>query len=1433
MFEHIIRFSVRNKGAVAIGVIALVVWGVVSFGNLPIDAVPDITNNQVQIITTSPSLAAEDVERLITAPVERIMASIPGQVELRSISRFGLSVVTIVFRDDIDLYWARAQVDQRLADIGEEIPQGTGKPMLAPITTGLGEIFQYTLHVDPHYAGNYTLTQLRTIQDWTVRRRLLGTQGVADVSSFGGYVRQVNIGVDPVRLASFGLSIADVVQTIERNNGNAGSSFIERNGRATFIRTEGLLHSSSDIALLPLPVKGASIPVTLGDVATIDEGHAVRYGALTVDGHGEAVGGIVMMLKGANSSQVIHAVKERVRAIEQELPPGVSIQPFLDRTTLVDKAIATVRTNLTEGALIVIFVLVLMLGNLRAGLIVASVIPLAMLFAIGMMSAFGVSGNLMSLGAIDFGLIVDGAVIIVENVLHHLGPLRGTAAEASITSSAVSIRRSAAFGEVIILIVYLPILALTGIEGKMFAPMAQTVMFAIIGAFILSTTYVPMMSALLLRKGVSTKAGLATRIMAIVEQLYKPVQRLTLRNPAVTLVTAVTALAIAVFTFLQMGGEFLPQLDEGDFAIETRLPTGSSLQATIDVAREASTILMRRFPEVRSVVAKIGTSEIPLDPMPVEACDLIVVLNDKRTWTTAHNRVELADTMERALKSIPGVSFGFQQPIQMRFNELMTGARQDVVIKIYGDDLDTLAALAHTLGDLLRTIDGAQDVAVEPIGGLPQTVVRIDRQAAATLGVSVADINAAITSSNAGIPAGVVIEGDKRFDIMVRHASGAWNPDRIMVPTNTGTLVPIRHVATIDDRVGPNQIQRDATRRRITVGFNVRGRDVASIVADASAAMSKSLPLPTGYTTHIGGQFENLNAATARLSIAVPVALLLIVLMLLATFRSILDAIMVFSAIPFAAIGGVAALASRSMPFSISAGVGFIALFGVAVLNGIVLISSFNAIRKRGVHNTLRVVMEGTSQRLRPVMMTALVASLGFLPMATSTGDGAEVQRPLATVVIGGLVTSTLLTLVVLPLLYILVHRGRGLRTNAAAAVAISIAALVPSMAYAQRAITDDEAARLALRHSTVAIDARYNVRQLRSMESAAFDAGRTSVTLMRGQYNTAAIDNNITITQTLPFPTVWFADAQAAARRTAQSMADSAALARRIERDARDLWHRIVAYRTMVSVLDSHRLVLERALDGARQRVRAGDAPTMDVQLLTTDVASLSARTAAVSAMRSQAEAQLSALCGGQEFVTAVGVDQRPLSTMTVDEGTWMERPRAAVAVAEGTLQAEQQRWLPDISLGWFTQTIIGPQTLGGVERTYTASDWFNGVIVGVQVPLWFVPQQARTERARLDVLRYQDLERTTKDAVRRLYEGHMERLRAQRSVVDMLEQTTLPTTTALMQAARTAWQQGELGYIEYYAAASRHVQARLDYAQAILDLNLLILETPTLGDL
>ena len=1031
MLNKIIEFSIKNKLIIILMTLGLIIYGLFELKKLPIDAVPDITDNQVQIITVSPSLGAPDVERFITFPLEQTNYNIQGIKEMRSFSRFGLSVITIVFRDDVDLLVARQQVAERLQQVSKDIPTKLGVPQMAPISTGLGEIYQYVVRPKKGFEHRYNPMELRTIQDWIVRRQLLGTPGVADVASFGGNLKQYEVAVNPAILKSMGVTITEVFNALQKNNQNTGGAYIEKGPSVLFIRTEGLMNKIPDIENTVVKNLADGTPILIKNIGKVQYGKAIRYGAMTFNGKSEVAGGVVMMMKGSNSNEVIKLVKSRIEEIQKTLPEGVKIDAFLDRTKMVNNAIGTVSKNLLEGALIVIFVLVLFLGNFRAGLLVASVIPLAMLFAIIMMNIFGVSGNLMSLGALDFGLIVDGAVIIVEAILHrfkHLTKFQDKKIsqefmDREVYTSSSTMMNSAVFGQIIILIVYLPILTLQGIEGKMFKPMAQTVIFALLGAFILSLTYIPMMSSLFLSKKIDLKKNFSDKMMDQLEAFYHRTLNFVLKIPNLVFFSVVGLFLISLFLMSRLGGEFIPSLPEGDFAVDTRVLPGSNLKTSTDAVQKSSKILMKKFPEIEKIVGKTGSSEIPTDPMPIDASDMMIILKPRAEWTSAKTYNELAEKMSAELKkNLVGVTYSFQYPVAMRFNELMTGARQDVVCKIYGENLDTLKVYAEKLGAISKKINGAQNIYVEPISGMPQIVISYKREALSQFGLNVEDVNNIVNTAFAGQSTGSVFEGEKKFDLVVRldgeQRKNVDDVNNLLISTPSGIEIPLSTVASVELKESVNQIQRENAQRRIIVGFNVRNRDIQSTVEDLQKVVEKDFKLPSGYSISYGGTFENLQQAKSRLMIAVPISLLLILLMLYFAFNSVKYGLLIFSAIPLSMIGGILSLWIRDMNFSISAGVGFIALFGVAVLNGIVLIAEFN--RQKLVHSDLKEVVKiGGKTRLRPVLMTAFVASLGFLPMAISTGEGAEVQRPLATVVIGGLLLATFLTLYLLPLIYI------------------------------------------------------------------------------------------------------------------------------------------------------------------------------------------------------------------------------------------------------------------------------------------------------------------------------------------------------------------------------------------------------------------------------
>jgi heavy metal efflux system protein len=1031
MINGLIRVSIAQRFLVLILVALLAVLGVYSLRSLPIDAVPDVTNVQVQILTSSPALPPLEVERLITFPIEVAMSGLPKVNEIRSLSKFGLSSVTVVFDDAVDVYFARQLVLERLSQARSQIPASLGDPEMGPISTGLGEIYQYELRAAP--GSHYDLTALRSIQDWNVRRRLLGVSGVTEVNSFGGQVKQYQVRVAPAKLQAYGLSLRDALDAVARNNANVGGAYIEHAGEQYLLRGIGLVRSVEDIASIVVKTGKDGVPVYVRDVAEVVTGAAVRQGATIAEGQGEIVAGIVIMLVHENARDVVSRVKQRVEQIKQTLPKGVELVPFYDRTELVNRTIHTVAKNLIEGALIVIFVLVLLLGDWRGALLVATVIPLSMLIAASLMRLFDISGNLMSLGAIDFGLIVDGAVIMTENSVRRVAErqralgrrLTGEELKERVYDASVEVRRATMFGELIITVVYLPILALTGIEGKMFRPMALTVIFALAGAFVLSLTYVPAALTFALRGGVAEKES---GLIGYARRRYKPLLAYAMRHRPQALAVALALMAVSVALFPFLGAEFVPRLDEGSFALESRLLPSVSLSQSIKTYSAAERVL-KGFPEVTRVVSKIGSAEIATDPVGVESADIFVDLRPHAEWKTAETREELAEKMSAALDAaVPGAAFSFSQPIEMRAAELIAGVRSDIAIKLFGDDLDTLVRKAGEIARAVGKVRGAEDVKVEQVAGLPQLQIRIDRAAISRYGLNVEDVNNVVESIVAGKEVGQVYEGEQRYGLVVRLSETAGQDVEaikgLLVTAPNGARIPLSQLAEIALVEGPAQISREDARRRIAVELNVRGRDIGSFVSEAQAAIGRQVELPAGYYVKWGGQFEHLERATKRLLFVVPLALFLIFVLLFTTFGSARQALLVYTGIPFAVIGGVFALALRGLPFSISAGVGFIALFGVAVLNGLVMVTYINHLHEEG-RGLEEAVKEGAETRLRPVLMTALVASLGFIPMAIATSAGAEVQRPLATVVIGGLVTSTLLTLLLLPALYKWFERER------------------------------------------------------------------------------------------------------------------------------------------------------------------------------------------------------------------------------------------------------------------------------------------------------------------------------------------------------------------------------------------------------------------------
>jgi len=1108
MINSIIRFSINNKLIVGLFTLVLIFAGIYSMTKVPIDAVPDITNNQVQIITQAPNLSTEDIEQFVTYPVELAVANLPDVTEIRSVSRFGLSVVTIVFKDEVGTFLPRQLVSEKLNEIKANIPEGFGEPFMGPISTGLGEIYQYTLEVAPEYKDAYSLTELRTVQDWIIKRQMAMVPGVVEVNAFGGSAKQYQVAINPNQLKSLNLTIGSIFEALKNNNENTGGAYIEKKHQAFFIRGDGLARSIEDIESIVVTQRDG-IPITISDIATVSFGSATRYGALTKNGEGEAVGGMILMLKGANTNKVIADVKERISEIEASLPKGITIASFIDRTELITNTTHTVQKNLIEGALIVLFILVFFLGNWRGGLIVASTIPLSLLFAFIMMNVFDVWANLMSLGAIDFGIIIDGAVIIVESTVFLLfqrtqkGKSLSSKSKNKIAFKASSkMMNTAFFGQLIILIVFLPILALEGIEGKMFKPMALTFIFAMIGAMVLCLTYVPMVSSLFIKVPANQKPSWGDKVVFAIENKYSQLLQILMPKGKTVIALAFIALVAAIIGFSKMGGEFIPQLDEGDIAFHGILKPGSSLSESIATTTKIEKIVKENFPEAIDVISRIGVADVPTDPMPMDISDIFITLRPKEEWTSAKTKEELIEKIKEKLLQVPGVNYEFTQPIEMRFNELITGVREDIAIKLYGDDLDVLAQKAEEIGKAVAPIQGVADFKVEATTGQPQITIAYNRSKIAQYGLQINALNKTIETAFAGGKAGTIFEGEKRFDLVVRLQENLRQDvnhvKNIFIDLPNGTQIPLKEVATISFQPGPMQISRDNTQRRTYVGINVRGRDVKSLVEEIKENIKAKVDLPVGYFIRYGGAFENLERATSKLKIVVPLALGLIFIFIYFALKSVKQTFMIYMAIPFAAIGGVFALMLRDMPFSISAGIGFIVLFGVAVLNGLVLISSFNELKSEGVIDMNKRIFLGTKRRVRPILLTALTDIFGFLPMALSSSAGAEVQKPLATVVIGGLITATLLTLVVLPILYKWFENKNKISLTPMQKPAIAIVLLslfcMPSANAQEIEVTMETAVEIALNNYPDIKAASLEVDRQKAIKAMSWDLGTTNV---------------------------------------------------------------------------------------------------------------------------------------------------------------------------------------------------------------------------------------------------------------------------------------------------------------------------------------------------
>jgi cobalt-zinc-cadmium resistance protein CzcA len=1451
MLQNIINFSINNKLIIGLFTFVLIAFGIYSVSQLPIDAVPDITNNQVQIITSVPSLGAPDVERLITFPIEQANANIPGLKEIRSFSRFGLSLVTVVFDDKTDVYWARQQVTERLQQVQSQLPQGIGIPTLAPVTTGLGEIYQYVIKPKKGFETKFNSTELRTIQDWIVRRQLLGVQGVADVSSFGGKLKQYEIAVNPEKLNAMQLTIADVFTALEKNNQNTGGAYIEKGPTIQFIRSEGLIQNIDDIKSIVVKNNPSGIPITINDVADVQFGSAIRYGAVCYNSDGEVAGAVVMMLKGENSSAVIKRVKERVEQIKKTLPEGVEIEPFLDRTKMVNNAIHTVENNLVEGALIVIFILVIFLGNIRAGLITASVIPLAMLFAIIMMNLFGVSGNLMSLGAIDFGLIVDGAVIIVEGVLHTLSSYQFSSGvndtkvgirkeiDNIVSSSAGRLMSASLFGQLIILIVYLPIFSLDGIEGKMFKPMAQTVTFALLGAFILSLTYIPMMTALLINKNKAGKVNISDRVMHQLENKFQILLEKLMKFPKAIMFTVFGLFVIAMFVMTQLGGEFIPALEEGDFAVDTRVMTGSNLNTTIEKTQLAAKTLLHHFPEVQKVVTKIGSGEIPTDPMPIEASDMMVILKPKKEWTSAKTFDELSEKMSKKLEEIPGITAGFQYPVQMRFNELMTGARQDVVCKIFGENLDTLAHYAEKLGKVIGTVSGTENLYIEPIEGLPQIVIHYNRPLIAQYGLNIDEINKTVNTAFAGQSAGQIFEGEKRFDLVVRLQNNARKDIKdianLLITTPSGNQIPLNQVASVELVNSANQIQREDAKRRVVVGFNVGDRDVQSIVNELQEKVDKQIKLPTGYYVNYGGAFENLQQAKNRLMIAVPVALLLIFLLLYFAFGSVKQGLLVYSAIPLSAIGGILLLAARGMPFSISAGIGFIALFGVAVLNGIVLINEFNRLKETSDDSIYDIVIKGTKSRLRPVLMTACVASLGFIPMALSNGAGAEVQRPLATVVIGGLMTATFLTLFVLPVLFVWFEHKKtkdftikNIKVKKITSVIIIL--LTCTILQAQEKIALSNAIDLAIKNQYSLQAIQKNKDYFNQLKSTAKEMPKTNVSIEFGQFNSNKFDTKISVNQTIPFPKVFQAQQAVYEAQANKLNSESKWTAIEIKAQVKNVFYEYLILTEKEKLLSNAKTLFENYYQKSKLRFEKGESDVLEKISAESQLKEVEIQINELLQQKKQLIISFNYLLNDSQkyapFDEGLKMHFENQTNVMTAQHPLLESFENEKTVLGALQQAEQTKLLPELTIGVNNQSIIGWQKIRNNEQYFNATKRFASGVVGFNIPIFQKSIKGKVKSFSYLMDQNELLKQQKEKELNQQFDLLQQEIISKNETIESYEKALLKNAKTIEKTANLQLNNGEIDYFKWVVLIHQSIAIQSDYLQQIYQLNHAIIQ-------
>ncbi len=1441
MLEKIIDFSIRNKLIVILFTLSIAAFGLFAIIKIPVGAVPDITNNQVQVITTSGNLSTQEIEQFITAPVELEMANLPGVVEIRSISKFGLSVVTIVFRDQSGTYLPRQLIAEKIKSASANIPEGFGTPEMGPITTGLGEIYQYILDLKPGYENVYTPMDLRTIQDWIVRRQLSGINGVVEVNSWGGYLKQYEVAIDPVRMRSKDIALVEVFNALESNNSISGGAYIEKTNQSYFIRGDGQVKTLEDIGNIVIK-KNGGVPVLIKDLATIHFGNANRFGAITANGQGEKVLGQIMMLKNANSKIVIKEVKNRVAQIQQNLPEGVFINPILERSELIAKTSLTVVENLLLGCIIVVLIVVILLGNVRSALVIASMIPLALLFTLSMMYIFGIDANLMSLGALDFGIIIDGAVIIVEYIAIRItakksdfenagGNNRQTLIDKITFKGASKMMSSAIFGQIIILIVFIPILSLSGVEGKMFRPMALSFSFAIVGAMILGLTWLPVASSLFLKPEKLRKRSLSKWIMNFANGSYFYVIQWACNHKRIVLGTAIGSLMLTGFLFLRMGGEFVPTLDEGDFVIQPVLKTGTSLTRTIEMTTRMEKILIDNFTEVDQIVSRIGAAEVPTDPMSMEEIDMIIKLKPKEEWVVAKTKEGLAGKFKEALSVIPGIDYEFTQPIEMRFNELITGVRADIAIKLFGEDLEYLNSKAVEIRDLIKNIPGAADIILEKTAGLPQMSVKYNRNKIAYYDLDVKTLNGYLAMAFGGEITGSVFEGEKRFDMVVRfqkqNRKDIENIQQLQVPLSNGNQIPLSELAEISFTEGPAKISRDNTHRRVVVSVNVRNRDLQSVVKDIQSTINKNVSMKPGNYIAYGGQFENLQNATKRLMLAVPVALLLIFVFLHFAFKSFKDALMIFSAVPLATVGGVLFLWIRGMPFSVSAGIGFIALFGIAVLNGIVLIEHLKELKEKGMTNMRELILKGTKDRLRPVMLTAAAAAMGFLPMAFSSGSGAEVQRPLATVVIGGLITSTMLTMIALPLLFEIFNnvtgvRFRPLRFIRAKPLTIVIIFMFSALgAFGQvKELTLDDAVQIAMDNNKELNSFKLKIREQEALRRTAFSIDKT---LLFYGYDENNIAENgyplkvLGLQQNFSFPTTY--TLQNKVNKINVSIAGTELYQQQLilRKKVTQTYYHIIYILNKQKYYFTIDSLYRNLNNNAELSYKLGDISSLDLLDAKAKEQQISVTLTQLKHDLEIAYKKLAALIQYDDTIT---VPMQTLQFVKVNEFDIELNPGIQMMKMQKDYQStmvklEQNKLLPDLSLSYFNGT-----------NNFAGSKYYQGFQAGLAIPLFFGSQNARIKANKIAVTISENLHSnyvTTLTA--RYYELKREVLKYMESI-DSYNTSGKLLSDEIVRTSLRSYKLGEIDFFRLVLSLENALKITLNYFDDVANYNQIALE-------